>query len=89
MLGGIKLDQPAVVVPAAVGAVALVCIVISATGMRPLGEAEMQRQIEREDSQLCEKFGIQPASQTFSSCMTDLADLRSRHVKMVAYYDLP
>ena len=85
MPGAIKLDQPAIIVPLAIGAVVLVCIVISATGMRPFGEAEMQKQIEREDSQLCEKFGMQAEPQKFLGCMSDLADLRDRHVNMVRY----
>ena len=89
MSGAIKLDQPAAIVPITIGAVALVCIFIVATGMRPLGEAEMQQQIEREDSELCGKFGMQAATEKFSTCMADLADLRIRHMKMVADWDLP
>ena len=89
MSGVIKLSQPAALVLTAIGSVALVCIVISATGMRPFGEAEMQEQIEREDSALCGKFGMQVATEKFVGCMSDLADLRTRHVKMVRYWDLP
>lgn len=85
MLGAANLDRPAVIVPIAIGAVALVSIVIAATGMRPFGEAEMQKQIEQEDSQLCQKFGIQAATDKFVGCMSDLADLRDRHLKMVRY----
>ncbi len=89
MLGAANLDRPAVIVPIAVGAVALVCILISATGMRPFGEAEMRQQIEREDSLLCEKFGMRTETEKFSGCMSDLADLRNRHAQMLAFYDLP
>ena len=85
MLGGIKLDGPAVIVSMATSVVALVCIVISATGMRPFGEAEMVQRIEQEDSQLCQKFGIQTATDKFAGCMSDLADLRDRHLKIVQY----
>jgi hypothetical protein len=89
MSEAIKLNQPAAIVLIAISAVALVCIVISATGMRPFGEAEMQQQIEREDSALCEKFGMPATTDKFLACRSDLADLRSRHVKMVAFWDLP
>lgn len=85
MSGAVKLSQPAAIVPIAIGAVVLACIVISATGVRPFGEAEMQQQIEREDSQLCGKFGMPPTTEKFAGCMSELADLRSRHVKMLAY----
>ena len=85
----LKPDRPAAIVPIAIGAVALACIAISSIGMRPLGDAEIQQQIEREDSQLCAKFGMQAATERFVACMSDLADLRSRHVKMVANWDLP
>lgn len=81
----IKFDQPAAVVLIAIAAIALVCIVISATGMRPFGEAEMQQQIAREDGQLCEKFGMPAATEKFLACASDLADLRSRHAKMLTY----
>jgi hypothetical protein len=85
MLGAAKLNQPVVIVSMAIGAVALVSAVISATGMRPFGETEMLQQIEREDSQLCAKFGLQAETQKFVDCMSDLADLRDRHVKMARY----
>lgn len=85
MLKSTKLNQPLVIVSTAIGAVVLVCAVISATGMRPFGEAEMLQQIEREDSELCQKFGLQAETQKFLDCMSDLADLRDRHVKMARY----
>jgi hypothetical protein len=85
MPGAAKLNQPAVIVSMAVAAVVLVGVVISASGMRPFGEAEMRKQIEREDSQLCQKFGLQTETQKFLDCMSDLSDLRDRHVKLARY----
>lgn len=85
MLRNKKLNQPVVVISMAIGAVLLVCVVISATGMRPFGEAVMQKQIEREDSQLCQKFGMQAETQKFLDCMSDLGDLRDRHLQLVRY----
>jgi hypothetical protein len=85
MLENTKLNQPVVIVSMAIGAVALVCVVISSTGIRPFGEAEMLQQIEREDSQLCQKFGMQAETQKLLDCVSDLGDLRDRHLRLVGY----
>ena len=89
MLGSVRLDPSAICVAAGVSAILIACTIISITGVRPPGEAEMLRQIEAEDSYLCGKFGMQAATQKFWDCMLDLADLRKRHMEMVAYYQVP
>jgi hypothetical protein len=49
----------------------------------------MLKQIELEDRNLCEKFGLSAESPKFPDCMSDLVALRKRHLDMVASYELP
>jgi hypothetical protein len=84
-----KRNGPAISLLCWIAAVAIACFVISVTGARPPGEAEMLKQIALEDSNLCEKFGLRAESAKFSDCMSDLEALRKRHLEMVASYDLP
>jgi hypothetical protein len=75
----------------AIGIIAVVGVIviavsaasISSAGIRPFGEQEILAQIAREDSVLCGKFGLAAATQQYSDCLTDLTDLRHRHVAML------
>ena len=80
---------PAISLLCWISAVVIACVAISVTGVRPPGEAEMLKRINLEDSDLCEKFGLRAESPRFSDCMSDLKDLRRRHLEMVSTYDLP
>ncbi len=61
---------------------------LSSSGIRPYGEDAILERIAAEDSALCAKFGIPtPASQGFRQCMSDLADLRQRHVDLLREYE--
>lgn len=73
----------AIWVTAAVGVLVIVMVSLSVAGTRPYGERAILDQIEHEDSALCSKFGIAPATQKFSDCLIDLADLRQRHVDLL------
>jgi hypothetical protein len=84
-----KQKGPAISLFCWIGAVAIACVAISVSGARPPGEAEMLKQIELEDSSLCEKFGLSAGSPKFPDCMSDLVALRKRHLDMVASYELP
>ena len=89
MLGGVSQKSPVVALLIGISAVLITGVTISATGMRPFGEAEMLRQIDREDSQLCGQFGMTGGTERYRGCMRDLAALRQRHLEMVASYNWP
>ena len=89
MTGGARVDLPATTALAGLAAVLATYVAISVSGIRPPGESEMLKQIELEDSYLCEKFGMQRGTPSFWDCMSELADLRKRHMAMMAAYDLP
>ena len=89
MLGLVRNIGPAVSLLAGITAILIACTLISVTGMRPPGEAKMLKQIELEDSYLCEKFGMQAGTRKFWDCMLDLTDLRKRHMAMLAAYEWP
>ena len=84
-----KLDASAASAVAGLGAVVIICTAISVAGVRPPGEAAMLKQIELEDSYLCETFGMEAGTRKFWNCVSALADLRKRHMEMVASYELP
>ncbi len=89
MLGAMRANAPAVSLLAGITAVVIAGVLISAADIRPLGEAEMLKQIELEDSYLCEKLGIKVNTRRFWDCMSDLSDLRKRHMAMVTAYEFP
>ena len=68
----------------AAGAVLVVAALISSTGIRPYGEGTILAQIGLEDIALCGKFGFTVDTAKHSDCMHDLADLRQRHVQLMA-----
>src|SRR5579871_5612146 len=68
---------------AAIGVLVIVMVSLPMAGTRPYGEQAILDQILYEDSALCSKFGITPATQKFSGCLIDLADLRQRHVELL------
>ena len=68
----------------AAGAVLVVAVVISGTGVRPYGEGMILAKIGLEDTALCGKFGFTVDTAKHSDCMHDLADLRQRHVERTA-----
>ena len=68
---------------AAAGMIAVAAVSLSVAGIRPYGEQAILDQIDREDSILCSKFGLATATQKFSDCLIDLADLRQHHVDML------
>jgi hypothetical protein len=82
-------NAPTVVLLAGIASIPIVCAFISVAEIRPPGEAEMLTQIELEDSYLCETFGMETGSRKFQDCMSKLANLRRRHMEMVAHYDFP
>jgi hypothetical protein len=51
----------------------------SVVGYAPYGQQAIDRQIDQEDSSLCEKFGLHAGTSQFSECKADLADMRHRH----------
>lgn len=80
-------NKAAVVVLALAGAVLLAgSAAVSSGYLRPYGEGAILKEIADEDSALCLKFGFSAASQGFLQCMADLADLRQRHVRLLAAY---
>lgn len=60
--------------------------VIRASGIRPYGEQAILQQIDKEDSALCQKFGLAVTTQQSADCMLALADLRHRHVDLLVAY---
>ena len=56
MLDALRPSGPAVPL-AGISAVLIAGVIITVTGIRPPGESEILKQIDREDSQLCSKFG--------------------------------
>jgi hypothetical protein len=70
----------------AIGLLGVIAGAIRTSGLRPYGEQAILAQIEREDGALCGKFGIAVTTPTFSDCLTDLADLRRRHVELLTAY---
>ena len=89
MLRAAQQNGPTVGLAAGIAGALIACVIISVAGMRPPGEAEMLKQIELENSYLCGKFGMQAGTRKFQDCMSELTDLRRRHMEMVAYYDFP
>jgi hypothetical protein len=71
---------------AAIGLLIVVGGAVRISGLRPYGEQAILAQIEHEDGALCGKFGIAVATQKFSDCLADLADLRQRHAELLAAY---
>ena len=61
---------------------------LSSSGIRPYGEDAILERVTAEDSALCTKFGISRGSQGFEQCMSDLANLRQRHVELLKGYQL-
>ena len=76
-------NSAAIGITAAAGVLVIVMISLSVAGTRPYGEQAILDQIQREDSALCSKLGIAPATQKFPDCLIDLADLRQRHVDLL------
>jgi hypothetical protein len=68
----------------AAGAVLVVAAVMPSTGIRPYGEGTILAQIAQEDTALCGKFGFIVDTAKHSDCRHDLADLRQRHVQLLA-----
>ena len=67
-------------------AVPALVVVIPAFGTRPYGEQAILQQIDHEDSALCQKFGFAATTSQFADCMLALADIRHRHVDLLAAY---
>lgn len=59
-------------------------VIILASGARPYGEQAILQQIDQEDSALCEKLGFATGTLQSADCMIALADLRQRHVDLLA-----
>ena len=47
-------------------------------------EKQIAAQIQREDDDLCTKFGFAAGTKKATECGTDLANLRLQHEKMIA-----
>jgi hypothetical protein len=78
-----KISAIGIIVVAGVTAIVVAAASISIAGIRPYGEQTILAQIAREDSILCSKFGLAAATQQFSDCLSELTDLRHRHVDML------
>jgi hypothetical protein len=78
-----KISAVGIIVVAGVTAIVVAAASISIAGIRPYGEQTILAQIAREDSILCSKFGLAAATQQFSDCLSELTDLRHRHVDML------
>jgi hypothetical protein len=78
-----KISAIGIIAVAGVIVILVAAASISIFGVRPYGEQTILAQIEREDRVLCGKFGMAAATQQFSDCVTDLTDLRHRHVDML------
>jgi len=50
-----------------------------------LGQQAMERQIEREDGSLCERFGFAAGGKQNSECKAALADLRRQHERLLLH----
>jgi hypothetical protein len=86
MAAVLKQNAPVTWTIAAIGLLIVIGGAVRISGVRPYGEQEILAQIEHEDRALCDKFGIAIAAPKFSDCLTDLADLRQRHVELLAAY---
>lgn len=69
---------------------AVVAVVALAGAMLPkvagygaYGQQEIDQQIDREDSALCEKFQFAAGTMQHAACKADLADLRLRHERLL------
>jgi hypothetical protein len=80
----IQIRPPFVVIPVAIAAIA--CGLLAYIGGPVYGEQEIKAQIEREDSSLCDKFGLTAGTPRAGECVADLADLRHRHERLIAPY---
>jgi hypothetical protein len=54
-------------------------------GLHYYGQQAIDRQIDREDSSLCERFGFAPGGKQNDDCKTALADLRRQHEALRLY----
>jgi hypothetical protein len=82
----LKQNAPAAWTIAAIGLLIVIGGAVRISGVRPYGEQAILAQIEQEDHALCDKFGIAIAAPKFSECLSDLADLRQRHVELLAAF---
>jgi hypothetical protein len=78
-----KISAIGIIAVAGVIVIVVAAASMSIVGVRPYGVQTILAQIEREDSVLCGKFGMAAATQQFSDCLTDLTDLRRRHVDLL------
>jgi hypothetical protein len=79
-----QIRPPFVVIPIVIAASS--CAFLAYIGGPVYGEQEIKTQIEREDSSLCEKFGLTAGTPRAGQCVIDLADLRRRHERLIAPY---
>jgi hypothetical protein len=86
MAAVLKQNAPVTWTIAAIGLLIVIGGAVHISGVRPYGEQAILAQIEHEDRALCDKFGMALAAPKFSDCLTDLADLRQRHVELLAAY---
>ena len=63
-------------------------VALPSSGIRPYSNAAILKQVVREDNALCAKFGFAEANPRSAECMTELGDLRQRHERLLAAYDL-
>jgi hypothetical protein len=86
MAAVLKRNAPLAWTIAAIGLLIVAAVAVRVSGVRPYGEQAILAQIEDDDRALCGKFGIAIATPKFSDCLTDLVDLRQRHVQLLAAY---
>jgi hypothetical protein len=82
----LKQNAPVTWTIVAIGLLIVIGAAVRISGVRSYGEKEILAQIEHEDRAICDKFGIAIAAPKFFDCLTDLADLRQRHVELLAAY---
>jgi hypothetical protein len=75
--------HPVAAVAAIAGATIGLAVVLQVSGARPYGEQAILQQIAQEDTALCGKFGFEAGTPKHTSCLLDLADLRTSHVDLL------
>ena len=77
--------RPLVLVPVVVAVAIAAAALPRLLGPHHYRQQAIDRQIEREDGSLCQRFGFAPSDEQNSECKTALADMRRRHELLLLY----
>ena len=77
--------KPSVLVPVFVAAAIVGAVLPWVVGYAPYGRAAIDQQIDREDRDLCTKFGFAVGTEGAAECKAGLADLRRHHEQLMLY----